>query len=146
MAVSANGRWLAATTNESAEIALYDIQKQFDQRMGSTLGVPKTIGWSADGKGVTWGYKNRPPKDWHKALRDGLDLAKLEHLSRKELDAARGGGKKLPAGMSYKFDKGKTFLVRGNKQTPINLPASSPAPDASTRTRRASLVCSWCMG
>ena len=91
MAVSANGRMLAATTDPAFRIAVYDVVNRKEvRRLGPSIRVPLVVGWSANSRGVAWGYQKRPAKNGQRELDSGLDLGKLEHLFGKELRASEG--------------------------------------------------------
>ena len=121
MAVSGNGLWLAATSDPAFRVALYDLEKQKEvRRLGPKVRVPRMVAWSADSRGVAWGFTTRPGKDWQKALTSGLSLAKLEHLSKEDLAGARVEA--FPTGWALTgADSKKVFLVQGKKKTLIDV-------------------------
>ena len=127
MAVSMNGKVLAATSDPAFRVAIYDLDNRKEvRRLGPSVRVPVVVGWSANSRGVAWGYQKRPAKNGQRVLSSGLDLGKLEHLSRKELRTVQA--EELPKDWKLKPDRLKALLIQGTKQVSIPLREVLPQP------------------
>src|SRR5262249_51447908 len=111
VAFSADGRWLAATTDPAFRVTLYDLKTR---KQGLTLGpnaqVPRVVAWAAKGHGIAWGYQAGADGS-RKELAHGLDLNRLEALAKDQLSTAVFGD--LPASWVLSTDRdGNLFLNR----------------------------------
>ncbi len=128
VAFSADGRWLAATTNPAFRVVLYDLKARKEvRRLGPVADVPRVVAWAAKGYGVAWGYAAKPKQNWRKALARGLSLDTLEPLEPEALDKAVAGG--LPPGWRLVRDiTNRTYLVRKGKKVLIDLYDTADRP------------------
>ena len=119
MAVSADGRWLAVTTNPAFRVVLYDLKNKREVgHLGPTTRVPRAVAWTQTrkGYGIAWGYQARLDSNNGKAeLNEGLDMGQLEPLSLEALAAAQVGARLGKRSISIS-DKGKIHLIHGGKK------------------------------
>jgi WD40 repeat protein len=122
MAVSPDGRWLAVTTDPAFQVALYDLKNRKEvRRFGPRTRVPRTVAWTARGDGIGWSYQERAEnKDGQPAVSEGVDLARMERLYRKDLDGARGGPRP-PKSTIVHNQIGRAYLVRNGKKVGTNV-------------------------
>ena len=137
-AVSADGKFLAATRFPGNQAVLFDLDSNREaRRLGRAYPTPWCAAWGPDSRSIAWGFT---PHTW--GLARGLNLTTLEPLAGKQLQGFSGYWK--PKGWDIVFEeadkrasktRGLTLVHDGQRGQGTEQGRAAPLPDYALRHR-----------
>jgi WD40 repeat protein len=127
MALSADGKYLAATCGPGFQVTIFDLEKKRGHRkVGTPSGMASDLRWGPDNRSVSWKVEGLAPKAEQTEAAEvvaGLHLGTLDPLTKADLAEFRG--ERHPKDWKLVFEDAKDrtnktrglTVVRGGKRT-----------------------------